>query len=162
MSPQDVILLVEDNEDDVILLHRAFLRARVLNPLLVVKDGEEAIYYLEGSGRYANRMEFPLPSVVLLDLKLPGIGGFDLLRWVRKQPGLRNLRVVVLTSSDRISDVNQAYQLGASSFLVKPADLDSLIQIMAAFRGQWLWLKTPPEVSGGGWPRKDNDLKVRP
>ena len=96
MSPQDVVLLVEDNEEDVILLRRAFLRARVLNPLLVVRDGEEAIYYLEGSGRYANRMEFPSPSVVLLDLNLPGIGGFDVLRWVRNQPGLRKLRVVVL------------------------------------------------------------------
>jgi len=107
-------------------------------------------------------MEFPSPSVVLLDLNLPGIGGFDVLRWVRNQPGLRKLRVVVLTASDRISDVNQAYQLGASSFLVKPADLDSLIQIMAAFRGHWLWLKTPPEASGDGRLRKDDDLKVRP
>jgi CheY-like chemotaxis protein len=147
MSPKDVILLVEDNEEDIILLRRAFLRARVLNPLLVVRDAEEAVYYLEGTGRYANRAEFPVPSVMLLDLKLPGMGGLDLLRWVRDQPGIGHVRVIVLTSSERITDVNQAYQLGASSFLVKPADLDSLIQIMAAFRGHWLWLHDPAQFT---------------
>lgn len=155
MSPKEVILLVEDNEEDIILLRRAFLRARVLNPLLVVRDAEDAICYLEGTGRYTNRVEFPPPSVVLLDLKLPGMGGLDLLRRIRHQPGFGDLRVIVLTSSERITDVNEAYQLGASSFLVKPADLDSLIQIMAAFRGHWLWLKDPTEFtlaqsSGGG------------
>jgi CheY-like chemotaxis protein len=144
MFHQDVVLLVEDNEEDAILLRRAFLKARVLNSLLVVRDGEEAISYLEGTGRYSNRLEFPLPRVLLLDLNLPGIDGFEVLRWVRSQHALRNLRVVVLTSSDHISDVNKAYQLGASSFLVKPADLDSLIQIMASFRGYWLWLNNPP------------------
>jgi CheY-like chemotaxis protein len=158
MSAQDVVLLVEDNTEDVILFRRAFLKARVLNPLLVVGDGEEAISYLQGTGRYSKRMEFPLPAVVVLDLNLPGMSGFEVLRWIRNKPGLQTLTVVVLTSSDHISDVNQAYQLGANSFLVKPADLDSLIQIMASFRGYWLWLNHPPQVFRSS-PKEDEDLK---
>jgi len=95
-----VFLLVEDNADDVVLIQRAFAKAKVLNPLQITRRGEEAIEYLSGTGKYSNRSEFPLPALVLLDLNMPGLNGFDVLRWIREQPGLVTLRVVVLTSSD--------------------------------------------------------------
>jgi len=85
--------------------------------------------------------------VVLLDLKLPGIGGFAVLEWIRQQPGLKALRVVVLTGSTDIKDVNRAYQLGSNSFLVKPVDFDSFVQVAAALAGYWLWMSKKPEVS---------------
>jgi CheY-like chemotaxis protein len=121
MSDRALFLLVEDTEDDVLLIHRAFLKANILNPLQVVRSGEQAIEYLQGTGRFSNRAEFPLPSLVLLDLKMKGIDGFEVLRWIRQQPGLTRLRVVVLTASNAVTDVNLAYQLGANSFLVNPS-----------------------------------------
>lgn len=145
-SDQDLILLVEDDEDQVLSIRRSFWKARVLNPLHVVRSGEEAIEYLGGTGRYSNRPEYPLPAVVLLDLKLVCMDGFEMLRWIRQRTGLEGLRVVVLTLSNRLQDMNLAYQLGANSFLVKPMDLESLIQIMNAFRGYWLWMKEAPEA----------------
>ena len=146
MSEQAVILLVEDREDDVLLIRKAFDRASVNNPLYVVRTGEEAISYLEGVGAYANRAEYPLPDLLLLDLKLPGSDGFDVLRWVRQQPGLSALRVVVLTSSDHIRDVNQAYRLGANSFMVKPMDFQNYIELSKALQGYWLNLSKTPET----------------
>src|SRR3989442_654748 len=114
MPDISVFLLAEDREDDIILIRRAFHKAHLLNPVQVVRDGEETIAYLKGEGRYANRAEYPLPALLLLDLKMPRKDGFEVLRWIRQEPGLRSLRVVVLTSSDRLQDVNLAYQLGAN------------------------------------------------
>src|ERR1051326_7062364 len=119
MPDNSVILLAEDREDDVLLIRRAFNKANLLNPLHVVQDGEEAIAYLKGEGQYANRAEYPLPSLLLLDLKMPRKNGFEVLQWIRQQPSLSALRVVVLTSSSEIQDVNMAYRLGSNSFLVK-------------------------------------------
>src|SRR5579885_1437679 len=116
MSDQALFLLVEDADTDAVLIRRAFSKGNIVNPLQVVTNGLEAIAYLKGEGRYANRAEFPLPELVLLDLKLPGMDGFQVLRWIRQQPELKALRVVVLTSSDRIQDVNLAYQLRPNSF----------------------------------------------
>src|SRR5579862_1520925 len=106
-------LLVEDNADDIDLLKRAFAKSKILNPLLVVRNGDDAMAYLEGSGRYRNRQEFPLPRVILLDIKMPGMSGLDVLKWIREQPNLKGIRVIMLTSSDAVRDVNAAYQLGA-------------------------------------------------
>jgi CheY-like chemotaxis protein len=146
MSDYAVILLAEDREDDVVLIRRAFAKGNVVNPLFVVRDGEEAISYLAGVGRYANRSEYPLPELLLLDLKMPKRDGFEVLRWIRNQPGLSALRVVVLTSSEELRDVNLAYQLGASSFLVKPVDFDHFVKISQALKGYWIWLNKPPET----------------
>jgi len=146
MPDHAVILLGEDREDDVVIIRRAFLQSRILNPLFVVKDGEEVISYLSGKGKYSNRAEFPLPELLLLDLKMPKLDGFEVLRWVRQNPGLQALRVVVLTSSEEISDVNRAYQLGANSFLVKPVNFDRLIEISQAIKGYWLWMSKTPET----------------
>jgi CheY-like chemotaxis protein len=121
-TSKPLILLVEDNEDDVLLIRRAFERAGVDNPLQRTRSGPDAIAYLNGEPPYGNRADHPLPGLVLLDIKLLGMDGFDVLRWIRGQVHFARLCVVMLTSSDEIRDVNLAYQLGANSFLVKPLD----------------------------------------
>ncbi|HLH56521.1 MAG TPA: response regulator [Verrucomicrobiae bacterium] len=146
MSDQALVLLVEDNEDDVALVRRAFSKGKVVNPLQVVRTGEEAVEYLTGTGRYSNREEYPLPELMLLDLRLPGIDGFQVLHWLRQQPSLKSLRVVVLTASDALSDATQAYQFGANSFLVKPIDFDEFVNITNAIQGYWLWTSRSPEL----------------
>ena len=145
MYQQAVILLAEDSQDDILLIRRAFRQANIINPLQVVRDGEEVIAYLSGDGRYANRAEYPLPELLLLDLKMPGLDGFDVLRWIRDQPGLQAMRIVVLSSSQQIRDVNLAYRLGANSFLVKPVDFKDLVELTQAIQGYWLWLSKTPE-----------------
>src|SRR5262245_19327849 len=132
LAEHSVILLVEDREDDVILVKRAFDKAKVINPVVVVRSGEEALLYLRGEGNYSNRAEYPLPELILLDLKMPGLDGFDVLRWIRARPELRALRVVVLTSSEDVYDVNKAYGLGANSFLVKPSSFDNYVEMLRA------------------------------
>ena len=122
MSENPLFLLVEDIEDDAVLIKRAFERAGVKNPLFRVKSGTEAIAYLSGEPPYVDRVNYPLPVIVLLDIKLPLVDGFEVLQWIRKQQQFARLCVVMLTSSDEIRDVNRAYQLGATSFLVKPLD----------------------------------------
>lgn len=144
MSDRAVILLVDDNEDDVLLIRRAFAQGKILNSLHVVRSGPEAIAYLNGSGKYADRSEFPLPSLVLLDIKMPGMDGFEVLQWIRRGSLVPTLRVVMLTSSDLMRDVNTAYQLGANSFLIKPLDFERFVEISEALSGFWLWLDTPP------------------
>src|SRR5438309_11574947 len=101
MSTPDsaVILLAEDREDDIFLIRKAFRTAGLNNPLYVVNDGEQAIAYLIGDGPFSNRDEYPLPDIILLDLKMPRLDGFEVLTWIRQQPGIRGLPVVVLTSS---------------------------------------------------------------
>lgn len=141
-----VFLLVEDNDNDVVLIRRAFLKGKILNPLHIARSGEEAMAYLKGDGPYQNRAEYPLPGLVLLDLKMPGVDGFEVLRWIRAQPTLRALRVVVLTTSNHIRDVNLAYQAGANSFLVKPVDFERFVEISQALAGYWMWLSEAPEV----------------
>jgi CheY-like chemotaxis protein len=146
MSDQALVLLVEDNADDIALVRRALLKGKVVNPLQVVRSGEEALEYLVGTGRYANRVEYPLPELMLLDLKLPGIDGFQVLRWIRQQPGIKALRVVVLTSSNELHDATLAYKAGANSFLVKPIDFDEFVNVTNAIQGYWLWTSKSPQV----------------
>ena len=147
MSTQAIILLVEDNDNDVLLIRRAFIQAKILNPLQVVRSGQEAVAYLSGWGKYANRPEFPLPSLVLLDIKMPGMDGFEVLHWIRHVSPSPNLRVVMLSSSDLMRDVNTAYQLGANSFLIKPIDFERFVEISEALSGYWLWLDKAPADS---------------
>ena len=139
-----LILLVEDNEDDAFLIDRAFQRANILNGLRLAKNGEEAIAYLSGTGQYANRIDNPLPKLILLDLKMPGIDGFEVLRWIRRQPRWAGLRVVVLTSSTDVRDVNLAIQLGADGFMIKPADFLRLVEFSEALAGCWVWMQEGP------------------
>lgn len=145
MKP-DLILIAEDSEEDVYFIRRAFERSGLVNPVFVVNDGEEAIAYLKGEGKFANRAEYPLPSLLLLDLKMPNRNGFEVLEWVRSDPHLKSLRVVVLTNSGMTTDINRAYRLGANSFMVKPVDKDQFFAITDAIRGYWLWMSEVPEL----------------
>lgn len=133
------LLLVEDNEDDVFLMRRALKGARVLNPLLVVEDGQEAVDYLSGTGKFADREQYPLPAVVFLDLKLPFLSGHDVLAWIRRRKEFEALVVIVLTSSSEASDLSRCYSLGANSYLVKPPTPEQLDDLAKAFK--WYWLE---------------------
>ena len=135
----ETVLVAEDNEDHALLTRRAFQQAGFLNPLQFVQDGVEAVAYLNGDGKYADRNEYPLPGLLLLDLKMPNKDGFEVMEWIRQQPGLRTLRIVVLTTSDRVFDVQRAYQLGATSFLTKPVDFRDFVELGPALKGFWIW-----------------------
>jgi CheY-like chemotaxis protein len=147
MSNSDAILLAEDRDDDIFLIRKAFERGNLPNPLQVVRNGEETIAYLKGEGKFANRAEYPLPGLLLLDLKMPLLDGFEVLNWLRTQPALSSVRVVVLTSSDRIRDVNAAYQLGARSFLVKPLEFENYVEVCKIIKTYWLELDKAPQIS---------------
>lgn len=147
MSERSLILLAEDSQDDVLLVKRAFAKGGIEHPIYAVGDGDEAIAYLKGEGKFSNREEFPLPNLLLLDLKMPRKDGFDVLRWVRKQPCLAGLPILVLTSSDALHDVNLAYQLGANSFLVKPIEFENCVQLGNLIKEYWLDRSKQGEIS---------------
>ncbi len=132
-----LILQVEDNPNDIQLLQIAFETRQCETALQAVKDGAEAIDYLSGAGKYANRQQFPLPTLVLLDIKMPRVSGMEVLEWIRHQPSLRLLTVVLFSSSFHAQDVRQAYELGANCFLSKPIDMDGLREI-AEFLDDWV------------------------
>jgi len=142
------ILLVEDERNDVFLLQHAFEAATITNAVQVLEDGRQAIDYLAGTGKYADRAEYPLPCLLLLDLKLPMKSGLDVLRWIQQQPQLRMLIVVVLSSSRNRSDVDAAYQLGARSYLVKPLTMGARLELAKAIKQYWLQLNVPPSLEG--------------
>jgi len=146
---EGVILLAEDDPNDVLLIQRAFQRSLVANPLQVVRDGEEALAYLSGQGLFADRERHPLPVLMLMDLKMPRKSGLEVLEWVRQQPGLKRLPIIVLTSSNQSPDINRAYELGANSYLVKPAGFDSLLDLVKNLDMYWLILNEKPELDGG-------------
>jgi CheY-like chemotaxis protein len=145
----DVILLAEDDPNDVLLIQRAFQRNHVANPVQVVRDGEEALAYLSGQAPFADRERHPLPVLMLMDLKMPRKSGPEVLEWVRQQPGLKRLPIIVLTSSNQSPDINRAYELGANSYLVKPAGFDSLLDLVKNLDMYWLILNEKPELDGG-------------
>ena len=151
------ILLAEDDPNDVILLQRAMGRASLsADSLKVVRDGEEAISYLSGQANFANRDLYPLPALLLLDLKLPRKSGLEVLSWLRNQPQLRSLVVVFLTSSNSSEDVRLAYEAGANSYLVKPVEFTEMVEMMRALSFYWLEineqlpLPAAAASSGGG------------
>ena len=132
------ILLVEDNADEVVLLRRALKLAQVTAPIVVLHDGAAAVDYLSSQGAYSDRTRYPTPQLLVLDLKLPRLSGFGVLEWLRQQPGLRRLPVVVLTSSDEDRDVAEAYDLGANSYLVKPSAIADLQRLAENIQRYWL------------------------
>jgi CheY-like chemotaxis protein len=136
---ENKILHVEDNPDDVMLMNLAFNRAGITARLHVVSDGDEAITALEKSAITGGA-----PVCVLLDVKLPRVSGLEVLAWIREQPRLRRLPVILLTSSSQTADINRAYDLGANSFLVKPPDLDSLTQLVKTVAHYWVQTNVRP------------------
>src|SRR5438874_12937812 len=121
MDAKQTILLVDDSENDLFLMRAAFKQAEFNSDLQEVYNGEEALAYLKGEGAYSDRNKFPMPAVMLLDLNMPRKNGFDVLQWVRTQPTLQRMSIIILTASSRMEDVERAFDLGANSFLVKPS-----------------------------------------
>ncbi|MDB6016905.1 MAG: response regulator [Pedosphaera sp.] len=140
------VLMAEDDDNDVFFMERAFKQAQVINPLHRVKDGEDAISYLKGEGVFADREQHPLPYLILLDLKMPRKNGFEVIQWVREQPVLKRLPIVVLTSSKEDPDVNRAYELGANTYLVKPVKFEGLLEMLKTLNMYWLMLAEKPSL----------------
>jgi CheY-like chemotaxis protein len=138
LNPSATILLVEDSPDDVFLMKRAMKNAQILNPLQVVVDGHETINYLSGVDKFSDRTQFPIPSIIFLDLKLPYKNGFEVLTWIRSQPHLDLTLVIVLTSSSEERDIAQCFRLGACSFLVKPPTPAMLTELMVSLKDYWI------------------------
>ena len=159
MLADKFILLVEDDPNDVFLLERAFEKAGLRDLLKVVTDGGQAIDYLSGRGAYEDREQFPLPFLLLLDLKMPGTDGFEVLQWVRAQPELARLLIVVLTSSNVQSDVDRAYELGANSYLVKPVGFDEMVNLIKRFEIYWTEInRTPSAPTSANMPQAETSL----
>ncbi|HWY74163.1 MAG TPA: response regulator [Verrucomicrobiae bacterium] len=145
MRNHDVILHIEDDANDVELVQMAFRKAKADCRLMVVNDGDDAISYLKGEGAFADRAVHPLPAVILLDVKLPRRSGLEVLEWIRSNAELplRRVPVLMLTSSNQPMDVARAYDLGANSYLVKPADLGVLTELMKTIAAYWLEFNMP-------------------
>jgi CheY-like chemotaxis protein len=131
------ILQVEDSDGDARLLELVFRKAGVTNQIITVPNGDEAICYFKGEGPYADRSKFPLPGVLLLDLKLPGTGGFEVLEWMKAHPAFKEMLILVITGQQELGQVNRAYALGARSFLTKPFNEQDVANITKAFGGYW-------------------------
>lgn len=132
------VLVADDDENDIKLLARAFQKAGIDTPLRVVRDGEEAIHYLHGDKPFGDRDSFPIPTLLLMDLKMPRRDGFQVLEWVRRQAGLKRMLIVIMSSSDEPQDIDRAYDLGANSFLKKPNDFSSLTKLTQKLHDYWL------------------------
>lgn len=141
------ILLVEDDPNDVYFLLYAFEEAGITNPTKVVEDGQQAIDYLSGTGKYADRTQYPLPYLLLLDLKLPKVMGLDVLRWIKSRPELCMVLVLVLTSSNDSGDISNAYAHGARSYLVKPHSLSERLELAKCLKSYWIELNSPPPLN---------------
>lgn len=141
------ILHVEDDPNDVLLIARAFRKAEVPAQLQVVNDGEQALHYLSGTNSFSERDRFPLPALVLLDLKLPRKSGIEVLEWIRTCPGLRRIPVVMLTSSRQPVDINRAYELGVNAYLVKPVNFDGLVEMVKTLDAFWLRFNERPSAA---------------
>jgi CheY-like chemotaxis protein len=129
-----VILLVEDNEDDVLITQRAFKKGHVANPLIVARDGDEALDIVFRRGRFKNA---PRPGLILLDLNLPTIDGFTVLQTVKSDPELRKIPVIVLTTSRRDEDVIRSYQYYANTYLEKPVEFERFVNVIQTFNLYW-------------------------
>jgi CheY-like chemotaxis protein len=147
MLTDQFILLAEDDPNDTLLIKRAFQKAGFGSLLKTVSDGRQAIDYLRGVNEYADRARFPLPFLLLLDLKMPGTNGFEVLEWIRAQADLRRLLVVVLTSSNFQADVDRAYESGANSYLVKPIEFNEMANMIQRFEAYWTELNRFPTTS---------------
>ena len=141
-----LILLIEHDETQVSLIQCAFERAGLLNPLRVVGSGGEAMVYLEGAGPYVKREQFPLPGLILLDLKLPGIDGLALLRWIKQRTSLRDARIIALAESGSTRGLNEATELGAAAFFLKPFDFYQFSRFAEALDGCWVWGREKTEL----------------
>jgi CheY-like chemotaxis protein len=130
MQKAFTILLVEDDIQDALLVQQALKEGAIRNPVQVVRNGQEAIDYLEGKGPYADRRGYPIPRIAVCDINMPKVNGFELLRWLRSESDVRRLPVVMMSSSNRVEDINRAYDLGVNAYLVKPRNFDEMVDVL--------------------------------
>ncbi len=140
------VLLVEDDINDVFLVKRAFKMAHIQNPLQIVTDGEQAIQYLRGEDKYASRAVFPLPKLIVMDIKMPGKSGFEVLEWVKHDSLLRRIPVIIVSGSDHPADINRAYELGANAYMVKPVDFRKVEHLFESITHYWGLECAKPEL----------------
>jgi len=141
------VLLVEDDLNDIFLVKRAFKLAQMRNPLQIVTDGEEAIRYLRGEGKYADRVTHPLPKLIVMDIKMPRRTGFEVLEWVKGagRP-LRRIPVIIVSASEESADINRAYELGANAYMIKPMDYRQVEHLFQAITQYWGLECAKPEL----------------
>ena len=138
------ILLVEDDEDDIRLVERAFVKGRILNKLYTVRDGEEAMEFLTNTGRYTDKTVTPQPGLILLDLNMPKVSGMEVLKWLKDDENLHSIPVVVLTTSDMEKDIQFAYDYGASTFITKPVEFSNFLEAVVTLGKYWLQIAQMP------------------
>jgi CheY-like chemotaxis protein len=141
--PYDSILLAEDDENDVFIVRRAMQEARIVNPLVVVHDGLEAINYLKGMGTKGGHT---IPLLLLLDIKMPVMGGFEVLEWIRRQKPLDRLIVVLFSSSKHLSDIARGYDLHANSYLVKRGSIQETVELFRSMHSYWFGWNEKPDL----------------
>ncbi len=148
MAEPASILLIEDNPHDIQLTLDAFEQVNLTNDIHVIETGTEALDYLMGRGTFTDRKEHPLPDLILLDLKLPGVDGHDILKQIKQQPVLKRIPVVILTSSQNEGDRVMSYDSGANSYLVKPVSFHEFIGVVQKVGEYWLTLNVKPPMNG--------------
>lgn len=137
------ILLAEDDPNDALLIRRAFVKCGISHPIQLVCDGEEAIAYISGEGKYSDRRQYPFPRFFITDLKMPKKSGFEILSWLRDRNDLSVIPTIVLSSSKQPDDIKLAYRLSANSYFVKPADFSSLQQLVKRIFEYWVECEKP-------------------
>ena len=137
MTTTELVLVAEDNPDDALLLRRALDKAGIIARVKVVADGEEMLLYLQGRGAYANRSSSPLPSLIILDLKMPRKSGLEVLQWINENPDVAVVPTIVLSASNLEKDVRAAYNLGANTYFVKPTTFEELVETMRMVEKYW-------------------------
>lgn len=146
-NQKPMIMIAEDDANDVFIVQKSLKRAGINNPVKWVEDGEQALEYLRGEGQYENRQEYPFPGVIITDLKMPKVNGFEILRWLRKHPECGVIPTVVLSASAQERDVVQAYQMGANCYLQKPATVEEMTALMKVMFDFWNVCKIPSLTS---------------
>jgi len=137
-----LILIAEDSEADIFFLLRVMDQAGVMNPIFVVRDGMEVMAYLKGTGKYADRVQYGVPGIVFLDLHLPEVDGFEILRSMRNNPQLNETLMVAVSSHDGVYAINLAYETGADTFLSKPLSAEDILNLITAFENYWQLMNT--------------------
>jgi len=144
MNRNLTVLIAEDNEDDAFLLEHAFRNIGLQNPIQIVSDGEQVIRYLRGDGKFSDRQQFPFPSILFLDIKMPKMTGFDVLEWIRDHPDCHLMPTMIFSTSSHESDVTRAYQCGANAYLVKPPTIGELETFLRRAFDFWAICAKPP------------------
>lgn len=150
LNERPTLLVVEDDENDIFFVERIFRQIGARCTLQFARDGVEAIDYLSGKGKFGDRSKYALPTIILMDLKMPRKSGFEVLEWMQKQPEIKLIPTVIITSSTLQDDVTRAYRLGANAVMNKPVDKESLMQMLKTFHIYWTDFVEMPEVKSAG------------